>query len=148
MCCIPCLKKNVQPVACYKFGTHERILTCFRRNAANKVRNQKVLYYTTSNNLCFCISWQNGKCKNCIFHLLYKCIAGIQLYLLLDFFNLFDSWLIRCCMTPWILYQCVQLGPFGGHGSGERKSRVLQQLDCVACPMHQCAVFWVSSFAR
>jgi len=72
-------QKNAQPVACYYFDTHERILTCFRRNGADKVRNQKVLYYTTSNNLCFCITWQNGKCKNCIFHLLCKCIAGIQL---------------------------------------------------------------------
>jgi len=30
------------------------------------------------------------------------------------------------------------------HGSGERKSIALQQLDCVARTMHQCAVFWVS----
>jgi len=34
------------------------------------------------------------------------------------------------------------------HGSGERKSIALQQLDCVARTMHQCAVFWVSCFAR
>jgi len=28
------------------------------------------------------------------------------------------------------------------------KSRTLQKLDCVARTMHQCAVFWVSYFAR
>ena len=34
-------------------------------------------------------------------------------------------------------------GLLGGHGSGEKKSREPQQLDCVACTMrvHQCAVF-------
>jgi len=32
----------------------------------------------------------------------------------------------------------------GVHGSRERKSTALQQLDCVACIEHQCAVFWVS----
>jgi len=35
-----------------------------------------------------------------------------------------------------------------GHGSEERKSIALQQLDCVARTMHQCVVFWVSYFAR
>jgi len=41
-------------------------------------------------------------------------------------------------------------GPLGcwEHGSGERKSRALQELDCVACTMHLCTVFWVSYFAR
>ena len=32
--------------------------------------------------------------------------------------------------------------------SGERKSIALKQLDCVARTMYQCAVFWVSPFAR
>jgi len=35
-----------------------------------------------------------------------------------------------------------------GHGSGERKSTAMQQLDSVARTVHQCAVFWVSYFAR
>ena len=34
------------------------------------------------------------------------------------------------------------------HGSGERKSIALKQLDCVVSTIHQCAVFWVSYFAR
>jgi len=33
---------------------------------------------------------------------------------------------------------------YWGHGSGERNSIALQQLDCAACTVHQCAVFWVS----
>jgi len=67
---------------------------------------------------------------------------------LLDFFSLFDSRLIRCCITPYISYQSgVQFGAVGGHGSGEMKSRALQQLDCIARTMHQCAVFWVFFFA-
>jgi len=33
-------------------------------------------------------------------------------------------------------------------GIAERKSTVLQQLDCVAYTIHQCVVSWVSSFAR
>ena len=35
-----------------------------------------------------------------------------------------------------------------GHYSEERKLRALQLLDCVACTVHQCAVFGASYFAR
>jgi len=69
---------------------------------------------------------------------------------LLDFFNLFDSRLIFM-----LLYDSLSLvinafsqRDWWGHGSKERKSIALQQLDCVACTIHQCAVFWVSYFAR
>jgi len=61
---------------------------------------------------------------------------------LLDFFSLFDSGLVLT-----LLYDSLNLviNAWGcwGRGSGERKSRALQQLDCVACTMHvhQCAVF-------
>ena len=48
----------------------------------------------------------------------------------------------RCCTKS--CNQYVQLWDCWGHGSAERKSIVLQQLDCVAHSMHQCAVFWVS----
>jgi len=37
-------------MACYNFDPGERILICFGRNAADKVHNQKMLYYATSNN--------------------------------------------------------------------------------------------------
>jgi len=33
----------------------------FGRNVTNNVGNQKMLHYATSNNLCFCTTWQNGK---------------------------------------------------------------------------------------
>jgi len=64
------VSKNVPPLACYNFDTREWILTFFGSSATDKVRNQKTHYYATSNNLS-CITWQNGKHENCIFHLLY-----------------------------------------------------------------------------
>ena len=64
----PCLK-NVPPLACYKFDTHERILIFFGRN----VGNQKTPYYATSNNLCFCTTWQNGETRKSHFHCVGLC---------------------------------------------------------------------------
>jgi len=61
--CTPCLKKNVPPLACYNFDTHEWILIFFGRNVTDKVGNQKTLYYATSNNLCFCTTWQNAETR-------------------------------------------------------------------------------------
>ena len=79
-----------------------------------------------------------------------RCISTLPEFnqLLVDFFNLFDSRLILA-----LLYDFLNLviNAFSlelwKHGSGERKSTSLQQLDCVARTKHQCAVFWVSSFA-
>jgi len=36
----------------------------FGRNVTDKVGNQKTLYYATSNNLCFCTTWQKAKRGN------------------------------------------------------------------------------------
>ena len=62
--------------------------------------------------------------------------------------------LITCYEIFMLLYDSLSLviNAFShrdcwGHGSEERKSIALQQLDCVARTMHQCAVFWVSYFA-
>ena len=39
------------------------------RNVTNKVGNQKTLYYATSNNLCFCTTWQNEETQQlCCMH--------------------------------------------------------------------------------
>jgi len=35
----------------------------FGRNITDEVDNQKPLYYATSNNLCFCTTWQNGETR-------------------------------------------------------------------------------------
>jgi len=43
-------------------------MTIFGGNVTDKVGNQKMLYNATSNNLCFCTTWENGKHKNHIFH--------------------------------------------------------------------------------
>ena len=50
---------DIPPLACYGFDTHEQILIFFGRNDSDKVSSQKMLYYATSNNLCFCTTWQN-----------------------------------------------------------------------------------------
>jgi len=46
---------------CYNFDAHEWILIFFGRNVTDKVGNEKMLYYATSNNLCFCTTWQNAE---------------------------------------------------------------------------------------
>jgi len=72
----------------------------FGRNVTDKVSNQKIFYYVTSNNLCFCTTWQNGETRKLHFAL-KCCISALpEFNRLFDFFNLFDSRLIRCCMTP------------------------------------------------
>jgi len=40
----------------------------FGRNVTDKVGNQKMLYYATSSNLCFCTTWQNGETRRSYFH--------------------------------------------------------------------------------
>jgi len=62
-------QKNVLPLACYNFDTHELILVFFGRNVTDKVGNQKTLYCATSNNLCFCTTWQNGETRKSHFSL-------------------------------------------------------------------------------
>jgi len=56
-------QKNVPPLACYNFDAHELILIFFGTNVADKVGNRKMLYYATSNNLCFCTTEQNTKTR-------------------------------------------------------------------------------------
>jgi len=56
-------------LACYNFDAHEWILIFFGRNVTDKVGNQKTLYYATSNNLCFCTTWQNGETRKSHFSL-------------------------------------------------------------------------------
>ena len=47
------VSKNVPPLACCNFSTHEWILIVFGSNVTNKVGNHKTPYYAISNNLCF-----------------------------------------------------------------------------------------------
>jgi len=117
------VSKNVPPLACYNFDTRERSLIFL----AEILSSQKTLYYATSNNLCFCTTWQNGKHENCIFHSL--CALPEFNQLLLDFFNLFDARLIfqAAVWLPKSCNQFTQLGAVGGmvqeKGSRERCSR-------------------------
>jgi len=45
----------------------------FGRNVTDKVGNQKMLYYATSNNLCFCITRQNGETRKSHFYSIPLC---------------------------------------------------------------------------
>ena len=56
-------QKTSKPLVCYNFDAHEWILIFIGRNVADKVGNQKTLYYATSNNLCFCTTWQNAETR-------------------------------------------------------------------------------------
>jgi len=40
----------------------------FGRNVTDKVGNQKMLYYATSNTLCLSTTWQNGETRKSQFH--------------------------------------------------------------------------------
>ena len=85
----------------------------FGTNVTNKVSNQKMLYYATSNNLWLCTTWQNGETRKLYFSP-KCCISAVPEFnqSLLDFFKLFDSrlalWLPKSCN------QCVQLRAAGG----------------------------------
>ena len=143
--------KKVPPLACYNFETYMDF-DIFGRNVTDKLSNQKTLYYATSNNLCFCTNWWNTKTQKLHFPL--KCCISSALpefNQLLDFFNLF--WLMtHTYAAVWLPTSCnkciFSYKDCWGHGSGERQSIALQQLDRVARTMHQCAVFWVCYFAR
>jgi len=67
------VSKNAPPLACYNFVTREWILIFFGRNVIDKVGNQKTLYYATSNNLCFCTTWQNAETQKS--HISLYCIV-------------------------------------------------------------------------
>ena len=82
------VSKNIPLLTCYNFDIRERILIFLGRNVADKVSNPKMLYYATSNNLCFCTTWQNGETWK--LHFFYS-NAELVHQLLFDFFNLSDS---------------------------------------------------------
>jgi len=96
------VSKNIPPSVCYNFDIHERILIFFGRNVTDKVRNQKMLYCATSNNLCFCTTWQNEKRKLQFFSL-KCCISALPEFnqSLLDFLSFLTHDSYSCwCMTP------------------------------------------------
>jgi len=57
----------------------------FGRNVTDKVGNQKTLYYTTSNNLCFCTTWQNAETQKShislnwiVLHTMHLCVIFLK----------------------------------------------------------------------
>jgi len=55
----PCLKKTSHLWLAVTLTHMNGFSYFFGRNVTDKVGNQKTLYYATSNNLCFCTTWQN-----------------------------------------------------------------------------------------
>jgi len=54
-------------------------LIFFGRNVTDKAGNQKTLYYATSNNLYFCITWQNGETRKSHFSLSWAVTSTMHL---------------------------------------------------------------------
>jgi len=48
----------------------------FWQKFTDKVGNQKTLYCATSNNLCFCTTWQNGETRKSHFSLNWAVLHG------------------------------------------------------------------------
>ena len=65
------VSKNVPPLTCYNLDIHCSITIICGTSVTDKVRNQNVLCFPTSPNLCFCTTWGNRKPEECIFSL--KC---------------------------------------------------------------------------
>jgi len=91
--------------------------------------------------LHYLAKWRNTK----IAFSLKCCVSALpEFNQLFGFFNLFNSRLILTMLHDSLNHVINAFSPQGcwGHGSGEKKSRVLQELDCVARTVHQCPVFW------
>jgi len=108
-------------------------LIFFGKNVTDKVSKQTTLYCATSNNLCFCTTWQNGETRKSAFSL-KCCISALPEFnqSLLDFFSRFDSRLILTLLHDSLdlVVNAFSLDCWG-RGLRERKSREPQQLDCV-----------------
>jgi len=116
----------------------------FGRNVADKVSNQKTLYRATSNNVCFCTTWQTGKHENRIFSL-KCCISALQEFnqSLLDFCSLSDSRVTTYTHAAvWLSKynnQCVQLEGCWGAWFRRKLSRERRNSWTVCCTHNACA---------
>jgi len=119
--------------------------SCFL-SPVSKVSNQTTLYYVTSNNLCFCTTWQNRETQKLYFHpnaVLVHCQKSTNRCC----FNLVDSRLILALLYDFLN---IVINVFSSGLSGEwfRRKEVesataVGLLDYVARTMHvhQCVVF-------
>jgi len=100
---------------CYNFDIRERIFDIFCTNSTDKVRNQKTLYYSSSNNFCFCIIWKKESTKIAFFT---RGISALPEFnqTLLDFFSLFDSRLVLTLLYDSLnlVINAFSLGLLGG----------------------------------
>jgi len=137
------VSKNVPPLACYNVDTRERILIFFGRNTTDKVSNQKTLYYATSTQLT-CASAPPCKMENMKMAFFTGCISGLPEFnqLLLDLFNLFDSWLTLTLLYD-SLNRVINAFSSGLLGAWFRRKEVESAAAVgLCCTKHQCTVFW------
>jgi len=94
--CTPCLKKTSHLWLAITLTHMNGFWHVFGRNVTDKVGNQKTLYYATSNNLCFCTTWQNVETwkshftqLDCVTHTMHLC--GIFLKEKITICDVFDS---------------------------------------------------------
>jgi len=121
----------------------ERILIFFGRNVTDKVSNRKTYYYATSNNMCFCTTWQSTKTRKSHFHsnaVFVHCLIQPAVWFLQSFWlttHTHDAvWLPKSCD------QCVRMdeqmvgGTVQEKGSRERcRSWTVFHAQCSSAPV-------------
>ena len=142
-----CVSKNVPPLVCCNFDAREPILIFFGRNVTDKIIKRRF----TMPPQVTCASVLPGKTGNTKIAVFTHCISALPEFnqSLLDFFNLFESRLILSLLYDSVnlVINAFSLGLLGGRAL-EKGSREHCSSWTVASTKHQCAVFWVSSFAR
>jgi len=121
-------------------------LIFFGRNVTDRVSNQKAYYCATSNNLCFCTTWQNGETQKSHFHSNAVSVHCLNSTSCLIFFNLFDSRL-----TPTMQYDILNhvinaFSPQGCSGAWFRRKKVESAAGVGLCCMHNAAVHCLLGF--
>jgi len=119
----------------------------FGRNVTDKVSNQKTLYYyATSNNLCFCTTWQNLETQK--WHFSLKChISALPEFnqSLLDFFNLFNSRLILTLLYD-SLNLVINAFSLGLLGAWFRRKELESSVAVGLCCIHNASVHCLLGF--
>jgi len=146
------VSKKRPTLACYNSDTCERILIFFcRKDEMLSIKLAIKRHFTVPHQLTYAsaLPGETEKHENCIFP--QCCISALpEFNQLLTFFNLLDSRLILMLLYDSLSLVINAFSPQDcwWYSSGERKSIAVQELNCVASTMFQCAVFWVSYFAR
>jgi len=143
------VSKNVPPLACYNDTRTD--FDIFGRNATDEVSSQR--RFTMPPQITCFFSALPGKTRDTKIAFSTLCISALPEFnqSLRDFFSLFDSRLILTLLYD-SLNHVINAFSLGHLGAWFRRKRSRERCSswyyCVARTKHQCAVFWVSSFAR